>query len=67
MQNKHMYHFQRESYGHAHYSTTQHTYVCEADSPWYPLILQFSAFLDECGYVGVYEKMSIMLEDEGFQ
>lgn len=67
MQNKHMYHFQRENYGQSHYSTTQHTYVCEEDSPWYPVILQFASFLDECGYVNVYEKMAIMLEDEGFQ
>ena len=67
MDNKHMYHFQRESFGHAHYSTSQHTYVCSEDSPWYPIVLQFATFLDECGYVGVYENLSRMLEKEGLE
>lgn len=64
MDDKQMYVFKRQKYGQGSYSMSEHSYVCGDDSSWVPILLQFATFLDESGYVGVYETVSLMLEEE---
>ena len=63
MEHKQLYNFKRQQYGEGSYSTSEHTFVCEDSAGWDAVLLQFATFLDECGYVGVYEKVSLMLEE----
>lgn len=42
----------------------EHCFICSEDTAWDDVIRQFAMFLDESGYVGVYEKVDIMLEDQ---
>lgn len=41
-----------------------HSYVTNDDSPWMPVMLQFAAFLEGCGYVGVYQRVQNMIDFE---
>tara|TARA_R110000868_G_scaffold385929_1_gene654022 strand:+ start:3502 stop:3699 length:198 start_codon:yes stop_codon:yes gene_type:complete len=41
----------------------EHFYGCDLEETWPTIIRQFASFLDQCGYVGVYEKMDFMLEE----
>jgi hypothetical protein len=41
----------------------EHFYVCEEGAIWGDVLRQFAMFLDECGYVGVYENVDMMLEE----
>jgi len=63
-EDKQTYTFKREKYGVGTYSVSQHSYICGEDSSWVPIMLQFATFLDESGYVGVYESVSLLLEEE---
>lgn len=63
-EDKQTYTFKREKYGAGSYSVSQHSYICGEDSSWVPIMLQFATFLDESGYVGVYESVSLLLEEE---
>lgn len=63
MDDKQMFVFKRQRYGQGSYSTAEHAYVCGDDSSWTPILLQFASFLDEIGYVGVYETVSYALEE----
>ena len=64
MNEKQMYNFKRQKYGEGTYSTAEHTFICEEGARWDAILLQFATFLDECGYVGVYESVSLMLEED---
>ena len=63
MDDKQTYIFKRQKYGQGSYSTSEHTYICSEDSSWVPILLQFATFLDEAGYVGVYEAVLLALEE----
>jgi len=39
------------------------TYSCPEDATWLEVMTKFGEFLDHCGYVGVSEKVNIMIED----
>ena len=39
------------------------SYICSEDARWDDVMRQFATFLDSCGYVGVYERIDMMLED----
>lgn len=45
-------------------STTnvEHSYMTHESTPWMPVMLQFAAFLEGCGYVGVYERVHYMID-----
>ena len=60
---KQYYHFKKSSSTENASSTSEHLYVCSEDSMWHDVMRQFAAFLDTCGYVGVYENVDLMLED----
>lgn len=62
MDNKQLYQFTRQQYGEGSFSKSEHTFICEEGAGWDTVLLQFATFLDECGYVGVYENVSLMLE-----
>lgn len=64
MEDKQTYTFERVKHGPGTYSVSKHSYICGDDSSWVPILLQFASFLDESGYVGVYESISMMLEEE---
>ena len=63
MEDKQYYHFKKSSSTNSTTSTSEHLYVCPEDAMWHDVMRQFAAFLDTCGYVGVYENVDIMLED----
>lgn len=63
-ESKQLYLFKRQKFGHGTYSTAEHTYICSEDSTWVPIVMQFAAFLDESGYVGVYETLDLLLAQE---
>lgn len=42
----------------------EHGYMTTEDSTWMPVILQFAAFLEGCGYVGVYQRVQNMIDFE---
>ena len=60
---KQYYHFKKSSSQPSVATSSEHFYVCGEDAMWTDVMLQFAAFLDTCGYVGVYEKTNRMLED----
>jgi hypothetical protein len=37
------------------------SYICSEDARWDDVVRQFAAFLDSCGYVGVYERVDSLL------
>jgi hypothetical protein len=37
------------------------SYICSEEARWDDVIRQFAAFLDSCGYVGVYERVDAIL------
>lgn len=63
-ENKQTYTFKRVKYGVGSYSVSEHSYICGEDSSWVPIVMQFATFLDESGYVGVYEALSLLLEED---
>ena len=63
MEEKQYYHFKKSSSTNSTTSTSEHLYVCPEDAMWHDVMRQFAAFLDTCGYVGVYEKIDLMLDD----
>lgn len=63
MGDKQYYHFKKSSSTPSVSTTSEHFYVCSEDARWNDIMLQFAAFLDSCGYVGVFEKVNLMLED----
>lgn len=63
-ENKQAYTFKRVKYGVGSYSSSEHSYICGEDSSWVPIVMQFATFLDESGYVGVYESLSLLLEED---
>ena len=63
MEEKQYYHFKKSSSTPNASSTSEHFYVCPEDAMWHDVMRQFAAFLDTCGYVGVYENVDLMLED----
>ena len=63
MEEKQYYQFKKSSSTPNASSTSEHFYVCPEDAMWHDVMRQFAAFLDTCGYVGVYENVDIMLED----
>jgi hypothetical protein len=65
MENKQYYHFKKEQTEANVSSKAEHLYICEEDAQWNDVVRQFAAFLDSCGYVGVYEKVDKMLDREG--
>jgi len=69
MEDKQYYHFKKKCSRPSVETTSELFYVCSEDARWDDVMRQFAAFLDTCGYVGVYEKVDIMLEeywDSGF-
>ena len=64
MDDKQLYIFKRQKHGVGSFSVSEHSFICSEDDPWDVVVLQFAAFLDQCGYVGVYENISIALEDK---
>ena len=42
-------------------SSIEHSYMTHESSPWMPIMLQFAAFLEGCGYVGVYQRVQDMI------
>lgn len=44
-------------------TSIEHSYITNEDTPWMPVMLQFAAFLEGCGYVGVYQRVQWMIEE----
>lgn len=42
-------------------SSIEHSYMARESTPWMPIMLQFAAFLEGCGYVGVYQRVQDMI------
>lgn len=42
--------------------TVEHSYITKESTPWSPIMLQFAAFLEGCGYVGVYQRVNDMID-----
>ena len=42
-------------------TSIEHSYMTRESTPWMPIMLQFAAFLEGCGYVGVYQRVSDMI------
>jgi hypothetical protein len=69
MEDKQYYHFKKKCSRPSVETTSELFYVCSEDARWDDVMRQFATFLDSCGYVGVYEKVDIMLDeywDSGF-
>lgn len=53
-------------------TSIEHSYMTRESTPWMPIMLQFAAFLEGCGYVGVYQRVNEMImwmeeeQDENF-
>ena len=62
MENKQYYHFKKGASSPTVTTSSEHFYICEEDAQWDDVMRQFAAFLDSCGYVGVYERVDKMLE-----
>lgn len=60
---KQYYHFKKNSSRPSVETSSELFYVCGEDAQWTDVMLQFAAFMESCGYVGVQEKVDIMLED----
>jgi hypothetical protein len=45
-------------------TSIEHSYMTHDDTPWMPIMLQFAAFLEGCGYVGVYQRVQWMIEEK---
>tara|TARA_R110000851_G_scaffold90285_2_gene197304 strand:- start:8349 stop:8549 length:201 start_codon:yes stop_codon:yes gene_type:complete len=65
MEHKQYYHFKKSTSEPNVTTSSEHFYVCGEDAVWDDVMRQFAAFLDSCGYVGVYEKVDKMLDEEG--
>jgi len=63
-ENKQAFTFKRVKYGVGTYSVSEHSYICDEDSQWVPIMMQFATFLDESGYAGVYETLSVLLSED---
>lgn len=63
MENKQSFIFKRMLAGQGTYSTQEHMYVCDEDSQWVPIMMQFAAFLEGVGYVGVVERVESLMWD----
>ena len=63
MEDKHFYHFKRSSASPTVATNSEVFYVCSEDARWDEVMRQFATFLDTCGYVGVYERVDMMLEE----
>tara|TARA_R110000868_G_scaffold377550_1_gene642870 strand:+ start:3435 stop:3635 length:201 start_codon:yes stop_codon:yes gene_type:complete len=44
-------------------TSVEHLYICNEGESWPTIMRQFAAFLDGCGYVGVYEELDELLEE----
>lgn len=58
------YTFKRESMNETASSKNEYTYACPEDATWNEVLLHFAMFLDTSGYVGVYENVMMMLDEE---
>jgi hypothetical protein len=45
-------------------NTISHAYMCDRDSTWMPIMMQFAAFLEGCGYIGVVDRVTEMIDQE---
>ena len=63
MENKQYYHFKKGTSVPSVVTTSEHFYMCGEDVQWDDIMLQFAAFLDSSGYVGVYEKIAKALNN----
>lgn len=43
---------------------TEHSYFCPESTMWTEVMRQFAVFLDSAGYVGVQERVDIMLDTD---
>ena len=46
------------------HNTISHTYMCDQHSTWMPIMMQFAAFLEGAGYVGVVDRVNYMIDQE---
>lgn len=63
MENKQSFIFKRILAGQGTYSTQEHMYVCDEESQWVPIMMQFAAFLEGAGYVGVVDRIETLVWD----
>lgn len=63
MEDKHFYYFKRSTSSPTVAANSEVFYVCSEDARWDDVIRQFATFLDTCGYVGVYERIDMMLDE----
>jgi hypothetical protein len=55
--------FRRVKESDSYSSSSEYMHTCSEDATWDGVLLHFAAFLDSCGYVGVYDKVEHMLEE----
>ena len=67
MDNKQYYHFKKGTSAPTVTTSSEHFYICDEAAMWGDIIRQFAMFLDECGYVGVYENVDTMLEERAIE
>jgi len=60
---KQYYHFKKNCSRPSVETSSELFYVCGEDAQWTDVMLQFAAFMDSCGYVGVHEKVECLFED----
>jgi len=62
MMNQHFI-FKRLKEGEYSSFSSEYMHTCSDGATWHEVLLHFAAFLDSCGYVGVYDKVERMLEE----
>ena len=60
---KQNYLFKKFSQTETSTSNNEHFFICGEDDPWDVVLRQFAMFLDQSGYIGVYEAVDVMLEE----
>ena len=63
MDNKQYYHFKKGTSTPNVTTNAEHFYICEEDARWDDVMRQFATFLDSTGYVGVYERIDMLLDE----
>lgn len=63
MKHQQHYHFKKSTSSPTASTNVEHFYVCPEEAMWDEVLRQFATFLDSCGYVGVFERVDLMLDN----
>lgn len=57
------YRFSKQCIDGRNERAVDHSYFAPEGEPWTVVLLHFATFLDACGYVGVTDRVEMMLDD----